>query len=228
MKSKHSQTAILLFAQSAQADAASKLLANRSVMDVLNAQALKTITASGLDYYHFTEREQRGKTFATRFTNSIQDVFEMGYKSVICLGNDTPLLTVSLIEKAAVALEKGTAVKGKSIDGGLYLIGMNRKHFNAAVFEDLPWQSALLATSFHSYIKELGNELVVLESLQDIDSISDLHDFLAGKDARIEIIELLLNTLSLKRNSHHHIAQNIIQVSFLQPANKGSPAPIAA
>lgn len=228
MKNKHSQTAILLFAQTAKADTASKSLVDRSVMDILNARALKTIKSSGLDYYHFTEREQRGNNFASRFTNSIQDVFEMGYESVICLGNDTPLLTVNLIEKAAIALKNGHTVKGKSLDGGLYLIGLHRNDFNATTFKNLAWQTPQLATSFNHYIKELNRNLVVLQSLQDIDSTAALHQFMAGKDARIEIVGLLLNTLSRKQISHHHTAQKTIQVALLQPANKGSPVALAA
>lgn len=223
MTLKKSHTAILLFAQTSAVDAAHKSMPSINVMDVLNLQALKTIKQSGFDYFHFTEKEQRGDSFATRFTNSIQDVFDLGYESVICLGNDTPLLTTNLIHKAAKNLQNDHAVKGKSHDGGLYLIGMNRAHFNAQEFENLPWQTAQLAVSFHHYMDDYDAGLVVLKTLQDIDSVEDLKRFLAGKDARIVVVQLLLMTLSRKRNSSIHKDHHRLQVLLKQPKNKGSP-----
>ena len=144
MIKKHSQTAILLFAQTAHVDAARKSLVDSTVMDVLNTSVLKTVHSSGIDYYHFTEKEQRGDSFESRITNSFQDVFDLGYESVICIGNDTPLLTVDLIKKASQSLENGNAVKGKSLDGGLYLIGLNRTQFNASAFENLTYRSMVV------------------------------------------------------------------------------------
>jgi len=225
---QNSKTAILLFAQTAAVDTAHKSLASTGVIEILNKKVLDTIRYSGLDYYHFTQKEQRGDNFASRFTNSIQDVFAMGYKSVICLGNDTPLLTVHLIQQAAVHLQNGHAVNGKSCDGGLYLIGMNRAHFNAQKFENLSWQTANLAASFHHYMDDYDGNLIVLKTLQDIDSNADLYQFLAGKDARRFIIALLLNTLSRKRNNHTHKNDYHLKVVVDKPQNKGSPVLQAA
>jgi glycosyltransferase A (GT-A) superfamily protein (DUF2064 family) len=217
-------TAILLFAQTAKADALYKPLAhNGALMDVLNEKVTKTAKASGFDFYHFTEVEQRGVGFGTRFTNSIQDVFDKGYDSVICLGNDTPLLTVKLIQDAADALRKGKAVKGKSLDGGLYLIAINKNNFDAPAFQDLPWQTSNLATSFHEYIAVQNQELEVLESLADLDTEQDLEDFLSGKDARRSIIRLLLCTFSRKQTHYQYFHKQTTSVISLLPLNKGSP-----
>lgn len=194
MIDNHSQTAILLFAQSARVDAISKALVDVAVMDVLNNHVLKTVRNSGLDYYHFTEKEQRGDSFGSRFKNSIEDVLRLGYTSVICIGNDTPLLSVDLIHKAANSLFKGNSVLGKSQDGGLYLIGLNHSQFEAKNFENLPWQSDQLSNCFQRYLKEYKGEITILKTLQDIDSAADLYHFLSGKDTRSLIIALLLNS----------------------------------
>lgn len=228
MTLKTSHTAILLFAHTSAVDAAHKAMPSINVMDVLNQQALKTIKQSGFDYFHFTEREQHGDSFATRFTNSIQDVFDLGYESVICLGNDTPLLTTNLIHKAAKNLHNGHAVKGKSHDGGLYLIGMNRAHFNAQKFENLPWQTAQLAISFHHYMNDYDADLVVLKTLQDVDSAADLQQFLAGKKASILVVKFLFILLSRKQNNHIHKDHYYLEVVVDQPQNKGSPVLQAA
>nr|WP_240961965.1 DUF2064 domain-containing protein [Nonlabens sp. Ci31] len=215
---------MLLFAQTAKADALHKQLAhNSAVMQVLNTNAMRTVKSSGIDYFHFTEQEQHGVGFGERLSNSLQDVFDKGYESVICLGNDTPLLTLSLIQDAAAALETGKAVKGKSLDGGLYLIGLHKKVFDKVSFRALPWQSSGLAVAFHEYIASQNQKLLVLESLADIDTEQDLEDFLAGKDARDSIIRMLLIALSRKRNNYKHLKESLSYVLFSKPLNKGSP-----
>jgi glycosyltransferase A (GT-A) superfamily protein (DUF2064 family) len=224
IKKNRSNTAILLFAQTAKADALHKPLAHNSqVMEVLNDRVRKTVRDSGFDFYHFTENEQRGVGFGNRFTNSIQDVLDKGYESVICLGNDTPLLTVQLVRDAATALKKGKAVKGKSLDGGLYLIGLHKNKFDPVAFKALSWQSSGLAVAFHDYIASQNQELIVLEALADIDTDQDLVDFLAGKDARSSIIKLLLLSFSRKRNYFRTYAEKSSFVPSKQPLNKGSP-----
>ncbi|AGC76100.1 hypothetical protein LX97_00775 [Nonlabens dokdonensis] len=224
IKKIHSNTAILLFAQTAKADALHKPLANNAaLMDVLNKKVTKTAKASGFDFYHFTEAEQRGVGFGTRFSNSVQDVFDKGYDSIICLGNDTPLLTVKLIQDAADALKKGKAAKGKSLDGGLYLIALHKNNFDASAFRGLPWQSSNLAVAFHQYITVQNQELEVLEPLADLDTEQDLEGFLSGKDARCSIIRLILSTLSRKQNNYQFHQQQTISVISLLPLNKGSP-----
>jgi len=192
-------------------------------MEVLNNRVRKTVQGSGFDFYHFTEHEQRGVGFGNRFTNSIQDVFDKGYESVICLGNDTPLLTVQLVKDAATALKNGKAVKGKSLDGGLYLIGLHKNKFDPAAFKALSWQSSSLAIAFHDYIASQNQELIVLEPLADIDTEQDMVDFLAGKDAGSSIIKLLLIALSRKRNHNIIYTEKYSFVSLKQPLNKGSP-----
>jgi hypothetical protein len=224
IKKNRSNTAILLFAQSAKVDALHKPLAhNIQVMEALNDRVRKTAQGSGFDFYHFTENEQRGVGFGMRFTNSIQDVFDKGYGSVICLGNDTPLLTVQLVKDAATALKKGKAVKGKSFDGGLYLIGLHKNKFDPVAFKALSWQSSGLAVAFHDYIASQNQELIVLEALADIDTDQDLLDFLAGKDARSSIIKLLLLSFSRKRNYFRTYTEKSSFVPSKQPLNKGSP-----
>ena len=190
---------------------------------MLNEKVRKTVQKTGIDFFHFTEKEQRGVGFGNRISNSVQDVFDKGYASVICLGNDTPLLTVDLIRDAAKELQSGKAVKGKSFDGGLYLIGLHKDKFDFDAFKSLPWQSSQLAISFHQYIAAQNQQLTFLESLADIDSEQDLEDFLSGKDARRSIIRLLLSTLSRKQTHYQDYYQETISVSSLLPLNKGSP-----
>ncbi|WP_211292462.1 hypothetical protein [Nonlabens arenilitoris] len=81
---------------------------------------------------------------------------------------------------------------------------------------------------FNQYLKNFDGSVTVLKTLQDIDSTTDLYQFLAGKDARDLLIGILLNTLSRKRNNHKQSTFYNKQVFLFQPANKGSPVQIAA
>ncbi len=224
----NTKTAILLFAQSAQSDATCKPQLDRTVLDVLNVRVLRTVQQTGLDFFHFTEREQRGSSFGSRFTNAISDVFAMGYASVICLGNDTPLLNAQLISQATQLLQQGHVVTGKSLDGGFYLMAMNRSQFHPASFESLPWQTASLASAFSAYTAALRCSTTQLQALKDIDSMADLRQFVAGKDTRLSWIRLLVISLSRKRTTYTHTAKKIIQGFYTQPANKGSPQLLVA
>ena len=58
----------------------------------LNRHTIRQIEHSGLDYFHFTEKEQEGGDFGERFIHAIQSVFNKGYEYIITLGNDTPQL----------------------------------------------------------------------------------------------------------------------------------------
>ena len=229
IKNDHINTAILVFAQSAQADAQHKTLArNKRLMDVLNERVLNTVEKSGFDYFLFTENEQKGIGFGNRFSNAIQQIFKKGYEQVICIGNDTPQLHSSHIKKAANSLNKGIASTGPSLDGGFYLMGIHASQFDPKSFENLPWQTSHLAASYHKTLEEFDIKVDKLERLLDLDSENDISQLFQGKDLRSALARLILGTLAYKYNSHQYRVRETKQVSIEIPLNKGSPALIAA
>ncbi|MDC6366472.1 MULTISPECIES: DUF2064 domain-containing protein [Flavobacteriaceae] len=168
-------TAVLIFANSAAKDAlAKKNCANPSLFDQLTHHTLDMVKATGLPYFHFSEKEQRGETFAKRLSHAIQSVFQLGYSQVISIGNDTPNLRKSHILDAHRRLTPQNVVLGPSLDGGFYLLGMHRSHFDAEAFEALPWQQAALYQKTTSYFKTKGAAVHALDKLIDIDSVADL------------------------------------------------------
>jgi len=60
---------------------------------------------------------------------------------VITIGNDTPILKSHHIVEASRQLESKNVVLGPSLDGGFYLLGIHKTHFNREQFIDLPWQN---------------------------------------------------------------------------------------
>ena len=119
----------------------------QALFDVLNNNILKTVQKSGLPYFLYTEKEQNGHSFGSRFVNAIQEVFDKGFTNIITVGNDTPQLKTSHLNTAATQLEAHKFVIGPSTDGGFYLMGLEKSQFDATAFLELPWQSSRLCSS---------------------------------------------------------------------------------
>ncbi len=201
---------------------------NEPLMDVLNLKTLRTVQKSGLDYIHINENEQEGTGFGARFSNAIQHVFKKGYDQVICIGNDSPQLEVSHLHRTAISLDGGIAMNGPSLDGGFYLMGIHKIHFDSDRFEKLPWQTSELASSYLSILQDRGIANSSLEHLADLDSQKDIDLFLKGKDQRTQLAQLIISTLSHIVNSYTYQVKETQSVSFQLPLNKGSPLSIAA
>lgn len=218
-------TAILIFANSAQQEAFAKPFESSALLfDALNRDILKKVERTGLPYYHVSEKEQIGNSFAQRFTNAIQSIYANGYDRVIAVGNDTPHLNSAKILKAAQQLETNDIVLGPSLDGGFYLMGLKKSHFNAKTFLKLPWQTAGLSQSMFRLIAANKTKLFTLETLVDIDSISDVNRILQSKRHISTLLRQLLLAVFSEKNTSFFRYQLSLQNTFLSLYyNKGSP-----
>lgn len=177
------KTAILLFAQSAQKEAANKPFKNATrLFTQLNNHTIAIVKKSKLPYFRCTEAQQVGTTFGERLTNAIQSIYDKGYDHVITIGNDTPHLQTRHILDTAKKLETHSLVLGPSKDGGFYLIGLHKSHFNPTLFLQLPWQSQTLTRELLiAYsLTELKTQTNLLETLEDIDITIDIRFILKG------------------------------------------------
>ncbi|MGB5435124.1 MAG: DUF2064 domain-containing protein, partial [Maribacter sp.] len=114
-------TAILVFALSSEEEQKRKKIRNGDrLFSALSEHSLNIVAKTGLPYFHYTEKEQVGDSFGERFTNAIQEVFNRGFKQIITIGNDSPQLKISHIQRAAVLLDHNKSVIGPSADGGFY------------------------------------------------------------------------------------------------------------
>ncbi len=168
-------TAILIFANSAAKDRHDKNIdAEVGMFAVLTQQTLRTVRAVGLPYFHFTENEQIGETFGERFTNAIASVYEKGFENIITIGNDSPQLKSQHLKKAHRELQQGKTVLGPAMDGGFYLMGINRAHFDKQTFAVLPWQKAKLFGQTKALLQDVGASLFRLPMLNDLDTQKDV------------------------------------------------------
>ena len=219
------KTAVLIFANSSAEEQMQKAIPNgQALFDVLNNNILKIVQRSELPYFLYTEKEQKGNSFGSRFVNAIQEVFDKGFSNIITIGNDTPQLTTSHLNTAAAQLEANKFVIGPSTDGGFYLMGLERSQFDAATFLDLPWQSSKLCRSLEAVLTETYTEIVKLEVLNDLDGFKDLSFFRnCFKGISVEVIKQILALFrsGKKVNSLQNFLISLLQFRIL--FNKGSP-----
>lgn len=112
---------------------------------------------------------QIGRTLGEKISNAFNWGFEKGYKKIIIIGSDLWDLNEEIINKGFLELNKNKVVIGPSIDGGYYLLGLNKKM--PKIFEGIKWgtQSVLAET-----LKLLEHEPYILPELNDIDTFEDL------------------------------------------------------
>lgn len=188
------KTAILIFARSSECEANIKSFPqSKEIFDSFNEHTLQLVSKTNLPYYRITEQEQVGDSFGERFTNALQSIYDLGYQSVIVIGNDTPHLTTKHLRQAEKNLHANKVVLGKAIDGGFYLLGIKKDYFNAELFLKLPWQTQQLSTALSKLFLTYKIEVVRLETLVDIDALRDIKRLLQSTkklDSRIRLLLL--------------------------------------
>lgn len=225
MKKNESKIAILIFARSSECEANIKSFPqSKEIFDSLNEHTLKLVSKTKLPYYRITEQEQVGDSFGERFTNAVQSIYDLGYQSVIVIGNDTPHLTTKHLLLAEKNLHANKVVVGKATDGGFYLLGIQKDYFNAELFLKLPWQTQQLTTTLSKLFLTYKAEVVCLETLDDIDALHDIKKILQStRKMRNAIRFILLETVEVLKFLFIPLVlfyKTILQSYYY---NKGSP-----
>ena len=132
------------------------------------------LSSLGIPVYSPTPQNQSGESFGEKLSNSIQDVFDKGFEKVIVVGNDCPLLNKAMIKRAYQNLQNNHVVIGPDKRGGIYLLGLTKKHFTKKDVEQLPWQTANLTAALQDYFKRLQVAPIVLNTLNDVNQTYDL------------------------------------------------------
>ena len=80
-------------------------------------------------------------------------MFNKGFQNIITIGNDTPHLKTKHLLETANQFKEKDLILGPSKDGGFYLMGIKKAHFNKNTFLKLPWQTNRL----NSYISKISS-----------------------------------------------------------------------
>jgi rSAM/selenodomain-associated transferase 1 len=139
---------------------------------------------------------QEGTDLGARLAHAFAAAFTGGASQVAVIGTDAPDLPPAFIEQCFAHLTAGTtdAVFGPSLDGGYYLLGLNREQ--PSLFTDIPWSSTReLATSLQR-ADSAGIRTVLLPPWNDLDTMADLELFAqnkvsGGRQTRVQLQQLL-------------------------------------
>lgn len=93
------------------------------------------------------------------------------HERVLIIGSDCASLTTEIVEAGFAALEQHDFVLGPALDGGYYLLGMNK--YTSALFEAVPWSTETVGQITRDRIEAMGKSCFLLPTLSDIDFEED-------------------------------------------------------
>jgi rSAM/selenodomain-associated transferase 1 len=117
--------------------------------------------------------DQQGDDLGVRMSRAFETMFARGYERVLIVGTDVPSLPLEHYKRALTLLDKHEVVLGPALDGGYYLIGLNKP--TPALFENIPWSTDRVLSLTHEKANRLGLSIGLLPEWRDIDTIDDLH-----------------------------------------------------
>ena len=124
----------------------------------------------------FGKSLQEGNDLGMRMKNAFQTAFNEGAERVVIIGSDCFELTQNYIEHAFNILNSNQAVIGPAVDGGYYLLGMNRMY--SSVFQDVEWSTHNVFVSTFVKLKEEDIQFKLLPVLYDVDRVEDVPELL--------------------------------------------------
>lgn len=116
---------------------------------------------------------QRGNNLGERLRNCYDDLFSLGFSSVVIIGADSPSLPAELVVQAFAWLATPhSLVLGPCADGGYYLIGMNAPF--PQLFENIDWGGPSVLAQTEAHARTIGLTPKLLAPWNDIDTPADL------------------------------------------------------
>jgi glycosyltransferase A (GT-A) superfamily protein (DUF2064 family) len=214
MHSKAEQSAILIFSKTASHEAAFKTfdqpsgkIGNTLIARSLIRKTIRTARQTGLQVVVHYDTAPASVPFGERLAQAIEAVFQKGYGRVMAIGNDSPELSVQLLLQADQLLQQHPLVLGPSMDGGVYLIGVQKGCFQRATFVTLPWQTAALQSAWQA------DHPVWMQGLYDIDAPSDFKALFRRLAPLHAFVRLLKRILASSRGSR---GPQPVQVLFFE------------
>jgi uncharacterized protein len=123
---------------------------------------------------YYQKKVQPEGDLGEKMAAAFADAFAEGYTSVVIIGSDCQQLTQEIIEKAFQELQTHEVVIGPALDGGYYLLGMNRPH--PELFQDKRWSTEHVFPDTLYDIGRLHLSHTLLPRLQDVDHLEDLEE----------------------------------------------------
>lgn len=123
-------------------------------------------------FKNINSRVQSGVDLGQRMENAFMEVFANNYDAAVIIGTDCPQISTACLDQAIQKLDDSDLVIGPALDGGYYLLGMNRLH--SELFHSITWSSDLVLNQTISVAEKLGLSIQFLPKFYDIDTVDDL------------------------------------------------------
>ncbi|HEY7534838.1 MAG TPA: TIGR04282 family arsenosugar biosynthesis glycosyltransferase, partial [Thermodesulfobacteriota bacterium] len=136
-----------------------------------------------LRYKLCTFLPQEGNSLGERMVNAFKKAFSLRAKKAVIIGTDCIGISNKLISKAFNTLNQADVVLGPAEDGGYYLLGLNK--LVPEIFNNIDWSTNLVLNQTSEKLRKKGLKLKLLQTLKDIDTLSDLTDELLLKIQKI-------------------------------------------
>lgn len=168
-------TAVLLFALPDAVEAGRKAITRQptAVWRAMRALTQAKVQASGLPLLKSNQLIDHRGTFGEQLSAALSAAFARGYEHIICIGNDSPDLSVTDLRRASQALSRNQLPLGADRRGGVYIVGFSREQFDAQDLVQLPWQTNQLADALRGYFRDLKITFSELPVRADINQAAD-------------------------------------------------------
>lgn len=193
--------AILFFSRSADHEALAKNwtrnkshLLNKKIANLLIENTEKALSKSGLPIYRYHEDLQTANSFGENISLAFAKLFEMGFSSVIAVGNDHTNVQNIDWKFITETLRSGKSVLGASMRGGTYLIGLQKDSFHNESFAQLPWQTNKLFNALCQTVTK-KSDLTLLSPERDLNTFYDVIKYLKEANKNKQFVKMLFQFL---------------------------------
>lgn len=161
--------------------------------DENNRRKISNWVGIGFNFY-----SQSNGDLGNKMKDAFSKVFTRGANKTIIIGSDLPGISKRLISKAFKELDKNDIIIGPSLDGGYYLLGMNK--FYPELFDGISWSTEFVLEQTIVIAISLNLKIAQLKKLNDIDTIDDLNEWQREYSLNSENNEIhsLTSNLTLK------------------------------
>ncbi|MGH7825769.1 MAG: TIGR04282 family arsenosugar biosynthesis glycosyltransferase [Candidatus Binatia bacterium] len=142
----------------------------------------------------FSSFLQQGETLGERMRHAFEYLFGRNFHNVILIGGDLPTVPLAFFEQGYASLDRAESdvVLGPSLDGGYYLIGMNR--LIPEIFEGIIWSRNDVLSRTTEKLAGLRINYELLPFWYDIDTLEDLERLRSQRDFGDDVMK---NTMAL-------------------------------
>ncbi|SFT36867.1 hypothetical protein SAMN05216474_0151 [Lishizhenia tianjinensis] len=118
-------------------------------------------------------------SFVDKYKRAFQDLFNIGYQRVICVGNDIPQISSNTLLEIEELLQCNDLVSARTKRGGIAFLGLTKEGFDCFDFHKIAWQnSGLLDTLYQELQEKQLNYYLFDQVFLEINTAKDTRFFL--------------------------------------------------